>query len=72
MPKEPDTGQPDRRVQNPELRRTVEDLLEQLRELSGRVKDMSPEEIAEAERRLQSVTEMLWPAVLREKEPPHA
>jgi hypothetical protein len=48
----------------------VDDLLDQVRSLSGHVQEMSPEERAEAERRLRSVAEMLWPAVLEEREPP--
>jgi hypothetical protein len=57
----------DRRVRNPALRITVDELIGHLRMVSGRVEQMSDDELAAARKRLETITEMLWPAVVSER-----
>ena len=57
------------RVRNT-LRRLVEGLLEHVRDLSGRVDELSADEVAQAQARFTLIAELMWAAIVDEKNKP--
>ena len=58
------------RVRNPTLRRLVEGLLEHVRDLSGRVEELSADEVEQAQARFSLIAELMWAAIVDEKNKP--
>ena len=58
--------------QNHALRELVDDLLNHVRNLFWHVEKMSVEDLEDARRRFNSIAELIWAAILDEKNRPHA
>ena len=62
----------DQRQKNPTLRGLVNGLLEHIRDLSGRVDDLSPEELEYEHERFNTIADLMWAAITDEKKRPAA
>lgn len=60
----------ERRDRNPTLRRLVDGLLEQVRELSNRVDQLSPGELESERERFNMIAELTWAVITDEKNKP--
>ena len=60
----------ERRGRNPTLRRLVDGLLEHVRDLSGRVEELSTDEVEQAQERFTLIAELMWAAIVEEKNKP--
>ena len=58
------------RVRNPTLRRLVEGLLDHVWDLSGRVEELSADEVEQAQARFSLIAELMWAAIVDEKNKP--
>ena len=65
------TTPPQRRQRrNSTLRKLVDGLLEHIRDLSGRVDSLTPEELEDAHQQFDWIAELMWAAITDEKNKP--
>ena len=62
----------EQRQKNPTLRGLVDGLLEHIRDLSGRVDELAPEELEYEHERFNMIAELMWAAITDEKKRPAA
>jgi hypothetical protein len=55
---------------NSTLRTLVDGLLDHIRDLSGRVDSLTPEELEDAHQRFNSIAELMWAVITDEKNRP--
>ena len=60
----------EQRQRNPTLRGLVDGLLEHIRDLSGKVDDLAPEELEYEHQRFNTIAELMWAAITDEKSRP--
>jgi len=57
----------DRRRQNPQLRKQMDDLIQHVRAVSRGIEEMSSEELAEAQQRFHWFADVMWKSLLEQK-----